>query len=395
MKRSSFRKIGLLVVIPALVGGIVSCAAPTGSPAGAAPAEEAAPAEAAASPSTAGELLNLTPLEGIYLLPPTFATVDDNYLFPVIPEPSLCKRDKSEFTPLQDLEWLDTKNEYQDGPAFTAIYRNRFDQSFAITLSAGTLETFTEYRDSAQVCLEVNETPVSSLPVAPEPLSEAILPVNLGMALAEAGYDPTAAAERVAMTLAEAYNRGIFPPEALSEAFVEGSLLPEMAREILAEAGQGNQARLEEVLLVLLKALGEEQQPTQLLVISVQLLDERAQADEYWVVHYVFDPPIGRYQTHSYKAKCQTSAWVDICAIAGSVQDNFWRYPLNNPSATQWIGSMKATVPYLSCPYGYLYSSSWPNRMGYDTSVTGLQSGSSYTIYGGWVIGYGGESTCQ
>jgi len=215
-------------------------------------------------------------------------------------------------------------------------YKNENGQTFRMTVSGQTEAAIEEYLDEVKMCFEAIKA------VAPPKVDTREIPLE----------------------------------ESLKAAVEEGSLTQEEADELLAS-------------IELVK--GESDYPDILLkdertlIVDMEWLYPSRASEEEWVVHYVIDPTIDRCQSRYYRAKCQQAAWARLRAWAGRMSVYFWRY-----SPYNYIGTRTADAAGESYPH-WMYSSSYPDWLTYDLYTRGWQNGSSYSLYGGWWEGFGGE----
>ena len=184
-----------------------------------------------------------------------------------------------------------------------------------------------------------------------------------------------------------AYVQGTLQPENISPAFGD-TLSAEDIRAALDAQNRDVLAGWFRPLLERLIGTEPEEQP---LIISMEWLDsypDPEQTQEYRAVHYLFDPPLPitiKKQVQQFKAKCQTSAWVQILSQAGSVWDWFWIAD----QGPQWAWAHSQFFPkgIYSTNNSYLYANFYPKVTVLDTSVKGLESSNTFYINGGWTVG--------
>ena len=213
------------------------------------------------------------PLAGIAWLPvsPIGASsgVDP---FGNIPAPKTCAVGKAEFYPLKDLRWEDGKS--GEDYASKATYKNKEGYLFFLEISSAEQTPVNQYRDTAQICLEVLEgaTPIQP-PVETEEVS---IQIDLAQILVDTNRDVQVATNVATKLVTEAFDKGSFDGKMLSEAFEPGSLSPEDAQKALEGAVKGDPAALSKLLSLLLKALlkvlAEDNKPP--LTVTMELLDK-------------------------------------------------------------------------------------------------------------------------
>ena len=330
-----------------------------------------------------------------------------------LPLPSLCDPDNpspDSFLPALNFPRESVPNPYLDGGSALAVdYVNEKEQAFRITVSGQTEAPIEEYLDKLRICFEAAR--VSAPP--PESTRE----VQLGEILIRAALDETGLTRKELSKLRDERD-GTTLAVLIADIVggnvdaVLGNAIERAAREVEAMIAEGDltQEKGDELLasleFVFLQALEEKDIPflfepvegesgytnvliedERTLVVDMEWLYPSEAPEEEWVVHYIIDPPINRFQNRYYQAKCQESAWARLRASAGRMSVYFWRY-----SPYQYIGTRTADVHGVSYPSG-MYSSSSPQSRTYDLYTRGLEDGSSYTLYGNWWEGFGGA--CQ
>jgi len=120
--------------------------------------------------------------------------------------------------------------------------------------------------------------------------------------------------------------------------------------------------------------------PKRALAIGMESLPHTKKREVVW---FAFDPTINAGVIHGYKSRCQRNSSSSVTRWAGAVKLTFWRELTPNPIGWRIADGSN---PY---PSGMSHSS-YPTYRTYDVKVYGINSSSSYSVYGGWEQGTGG-----
>ena len=377
MKSYSLSRISLHVLLTILAMATMSCAAP------------ATPGESAAPAPSGEEMSSVTPLPGVLRLPLGTQQVNGDDLFSAIGPPALCTApDRGQ--PLSELNWFPiepgSREFYPDGYELTSEYVNDYGQRFRLAIGAPTQEpvdTYVSQEAGVKVCLEATQSPQPPPDISVPTVST----VDIWDILVAQGYNLNNATPIVVDEIIAAYVQGTLQPEDISPAFGD-TLSAEDIRAALDAQNKDVLARWFGPLIEMLIGTEPEDQP---LIISMEWLDlypDPEITQEYWAVHYLFDPPLPitiKKEVQQFKAKCQTAAWVQIEAKEGRVWDWFWIANLG----PQWAYAHSQYYPlgYYSTEKSYLYANFYPKVTALDTSVQGLGSSNTFYIKGGWTVG--------
>jgi hypothetical protein len=124
--------------------------------------------------------------------------------------------------------------------------------------------------------------------------------------------------------------------------------------------------------------------PNRNIVMQMAWIDAPGNQEQKIAIYYAIHPLINAGVWHGYLAECDDSGWAQISASAGQATVHIWRYSPNYVFIHHRTAEVGGTNP---TPW---IGSNTPNST-YDVGVNGRQDGSDYTIFGGWVLGAGGE----
>ena len=299
-------------------------------------------------------------------------------------EAQRCNPEAPEYQELAAYEQTEGESDFIEGAfAITTIFVNDDGQRFSIEVSGASPEVVIDFSQKALVCFE-------TIPLEIEPVES-----SEGFIGEEALLEQLVEETGIDLSELSAIRNEIF---AENEDYTFFDLLDEFASDpdrILQYADEFgiDREQLEEPGIPFVVDPAElpdnesdyfdiiQRQPDA-VIVTFELLDA---TDEPVVIAYAIDPDIGRYQSHYYRAKCQSSAWVQIQANAGSMSVYFWRY-----SPYVYLGARTANSLRLASP-SHIYSSTHPSVKTFDVRVRGWQSNSNYSIFGYWSLGFGGS----
>ena len=379
-------------------------------------AETTAPA--AAEPRTPPVGPTSTPERGTPLtrLPTEPRTVDGRDFFDLVPRPDECdpakdQSDESDYSLLSKLDNIrPVPNPYigDEGFSLELTYRNEKGQEFTIVVSGSGERAVNDFVESgSSVCLEALPAAESLPPLAP--------PVLLDLILLDAVQQVTK------LTLTELSHRRLemskpgFPLPTLNDIlgtfgkFTDKVLQVasnQAQKEILAAVSDGGLTDAEGDVdsTQLIKALYVEpgapflydpiiqpkegldyvrllrDNPENLIITFEQEVPQRS-SSMLWAA---FDPPINRYAKHNFVARCSNSISTQVKARDGSMTVS-----VSPQNPYLYKGSARAKDPnqrYSDWVDAYSYS----QKATFDSYVIGWETGSYYSIYGGWYRGSGG-----